>query len=61
MEDLGNDELLREICGEAVFIVAERDYSRDLLRERCPNAAGKIHRVYNGMDLNRSFPSPTIK
>ena len=55
MKDLGNDDLLREICAAAEFVAAETDYSRDLLRQRCPNSAAKIHRVYNGMDLTR-FP-----
>src|SRR5437773_958339 len=58
MKDLGNDDLLREICAAAEFIAAETDYSRDLLRQRCPDSAGKIHRVYNGIDLE-FFPSPT--
>src|SRR5205809_2759361 len=53
MKDLGNDDLLREICAAAEFVAAETDYSRDLLRQRCPDSAAKIHRVYNGMDLER--------
>jgi glycosyltransferase involved in cell wall biosynthesis len=57
MKDLGSDDLLREICAAAEFIAAETDYSRDLLRQRCPNSASKIHRVYNGIDLQR-FPAP---
>jgi len=57
MTDLGNDELLREICAAAEFVAAETDYSRDLLRQRCPDAADKIHRVYNGIDLEH-FPPP---
>src|SRR5205807_2135455 len=57
MKDLGNDDLLREICAAAEFVAAVTDYSRDLLSQRCPNSAGKIHRVYNGMDLTR-FPAP---
>jgi len=57
MKDLGNDDLLREICDAAEFVAAETDYSRDLLRQRCPDSAAKIHRVYNGMDLAR-FPAP---
>src|SRR5690242_17113169 len=55
MKDIGSDELLREICTAAEFVAAETDYSRDLLRQRCPDSAVKIHRVYNGMDLAR-FP-----
>jgi glycosyltransferase involved in cell wall biosynthesis len=58
MSDLGQDELLREICMTAEFVAAETDYSRDLLRGRCPEAAHKIHRVYNGLDL-ANLPSPT--
>ena len=57
MKDLGSDVLLREICAAAEFVAAETDYSRDLLRQRCPNSAAKIHRVYNGIDLER-FPAP---
>jgi len=56
MKDLGNDDLLREICTAAEFVAAETDYSRDLLRQRCPDSASKIHRVYNGIDLE-DFPS----
>jgi Glycosyltransferase len=56
MKDLGNDDLLREICAAAEFVAAETDYSRDLLRQRCPDSAAKIQRVYNGMDLER-FPA----
>lgn len=56
--DLGSIELLREICAEAEFVAAETDFSVDLLRDRCPDAAEKIRRVYNGMDL-ANFPAPT--
>ena len=56
MKDLGSDDLLREICVAAEFVAAETDYSRDLLRQRCPDSAAKIHRVYNGIDLER-FPA----
>src|SRR5438270_1382740 len=56
MKDLGSDDLLREICAAAGFVAAETDYSRDLLRARCPDSAAKIHRIYNGIDLER-FPT----
>src|SRR5437763_4800926 len=56
MKDLGSDDLLREICAAAEFVAAETDYSRDLLRQRCPDSAAKIHRVYNGVDLTRFSP-----
>jgi glycosyltransferase involved in cell wall biosynthesis len=51
MADLGNDDLLREICAEAEFVAVETEYSRELMQARCPDSATKIHRVYNGMDL----------
>jgi glycosyltransferase involved in cell wall biosynthesis len=51
MKDLGNDDLLREICAAAEFVAAETDYSRELLCQRCPDSAGQIYRVYNGIDL----------
>src|SRR5881398_2839404 len=59
MKDLGSDDLLREICAAAEFVAAETDYSRDLLRQRCPGSAAKIHRVYNGIDVER-FPAPAL-
>jgi glycosyltransferase involved in cell wall biosynthesis len=52
MADLGNDDLLREICAAAEFVAVETDYSRGLMAQRCPDSAGKIHRVYNGMNLD---------
>jgi glycosyltransferase involved in cell wall biosynthesis len=59
MVDLGSVGLLREICAEAEFVAAETDFSTGLLRERCPESAAKIHRVYNGMDL-ANFPALAI-
>ena len=53
MTDLGNEGLLRELCAAAEFVAVETDYSRDLLASRCPEAAGEIFRVYNGIDLSR--------
>ncbi|MBA3881988.1 MAG: glycosyltransferase family 4 protein [Chthoniobacterales bacterium] len=53
MTDLGNPELLQELCAAADFVAAETDYSRDLLRARCPGSAERIFRVYNGIDLNK--------
>src|SRR6266508_2905331 len=57
MKDLGNDELLREICAAAEFVAAETDYSRDLLCQNCLDSTGEIFRVYNGIDLE-FFPVP---
>ena len=50
MVDLGSEPLLRELCGEADFVVAVSDWSRDLLRETCPEAADRIVRIYNGIE-----------
>ncbi len=64
MVDVGSDELLREMCREAAFVVAVSDYSRELLVQKCPDAEGKIHRIYNGIDLRkfqtRPLRSPTL-
>jgi len=64
MVDVGSDELLREMCREAAFVVAVSDYSRDLLVQKCPDSEGKIHRIYNGIDLRkfqtRPLRSPTL-
>jgi glycosyltransferase involved in cell wall biosynthesis len=51
MSDLGQDDLLKEICAAAEFVAVETDYSRELLGKRCPEDAEKILRVYNGLDL----------
>ena len=52
MVDLGSDELLAEMAREAEFVVAVSDYSRDLLRRKCPDSAAKIHRIHNGIALD---------
>jgi glycosyltransferase involved in cell wall biosynthesis len=57
MKDLGNDDLLREICAGAEFVAAETDYSRELLCQRCPESAARFYRIYNGIDLE-PFPDP---
>jgi len=55
MVDLGSDELLREMCAEAEFVVAVSDWSRDLLAKTCPDSEDKIVRIYNGIRLD-DFP-----
>jgi len=40
---------LDELVKEARLVATETDYSRDWLRRRCPEWAGKIERVYNGI------------
>jgi glycosyltransferase involved in cell wall biosynthesis len=57
MADLRNDDLLREICAAATFVAVETNYSGQLLAQRCPEAATKIYRVFNGIDL-QNFPAP---
>lgn len=58
MTDLGSNDLLREICDEAEFVANETEFSKGLVLKQCPGAAGKMHRVFNGMDLS-NFPAPT--
>ncbi|MEK0451277.1 MAG: hypothetical protein RL088_3545 [Verrucomicrobiota bacterium] len=52
MVDLGNHDLLREICREAEFVANETAWSTGQLRDLCPDSAGKMFRVFNGMDLS---------
>lgn len=59
MIDLGSDDLLRELCREAEFVVAVSDFSRDILRQTCPESADKIERVYNGLTMV-DFPQAAI-
>jgi glycosyltransferase involved in cell wall biosynthesis len=62
MADLGNDDLLREICDASEFVAVETEYSRGLMAQRCPGSADKIHRVYNGMNLANFFrPAATVQ
>ncbi len=39
-----------KLC-EAAFVVTVSDHNADYLRALCPAAAGRIHRLYNGIDL----------
>ncbi len=43
---------LSDLVDGAEFVVAVSDFSRDWLCRHCPGYEGKIHRVYNGMDLD---------
>ena len=59
MVDLGNNELLAEICREAEFVANETAWSTAELGRLCPSAEDKMFRVFNGMDLaNFSEVSP---
>jgi colanic acid/amylovoran biosynthesis glycosyltransferase len=42
---------LNDLVREASFIVTVSDFSANLLRREFPDAAEKVHRVYNGLDL----------
>ncbi len=56
MTDLGNDDLLREICREAEFVANETEFSKGLVAGLCPDSVAKMVRVFNGMDL-ANFPA----
>ncbi len=58
MFDLGNNDLLREICREAEFVANETDFSRGLIANLCPDSREKLVKVFNGMDL-ANFSTPT--
>ncbi len=60
MLDLGSDDLLREMIAESEFFIAVSDFSRKKLCEIAPDHAGKIHRIYNGMNLDK-FPDPGVR
>ncbi|NNE94234.1 MAG: glycosyltransferase [Verrucomicrobiales bacterium] len=59
MIDLGNDDLLREMCREAEFVVGVSDFSVELLKKTCPDSAEKIGRIYNGIDMS-VFPRAPV-
>lgn len=48
---------LEKLIENAAAVVTVSDYSVRLLQERFPPAAGKVRRVYNGVDLSRFSPS----
>jgi len=45
--EIGHDKLVNA----ARLIVTETDYAAKFLRERFPNRADRIHRIYNGLNL----------
>ncbi len=55
MVDLGSDTLLAEMAEAAAFTIAVSDFSLDLLRQKCPGAAQRMRRIYNGLDPG-AFP-----
>jgi colanic acid/amylovoran biosynthesis glycosyltransferase len=42
---------LDRLVGAARLVVTETDYAEKFLRERFPERAGRIHRIYNGLNL----------
>lgn len=42
---------LDKLVGDAAGVVTVSDYSADFLRQRFPQSAPRIHRVYNGIDM----------
>jgi colanic acid/amylovoran biosynthesis glycosyltransferase len=42
---------LDKLVGAARVVVTETDYAEKFLRERFPERAGQIHRIYNGLNL----------
>jgi colanic acid/amylovoran biosynthesis glycosyltransferase len=44
---------------EAAFVVTVSDFNAAHLRNLCPEAAGRIHRLYNGIDLSLFTPADT--
>jgi colanic acid/amylovoran biosynthesis glycosyltransferase len=48
---------LKSLVAEARFVVTVSDYGVGYLRSQFPFAAGKIYRVYNGVDLAQFVPA----
>ena len=47
---------LTKLLGSASAVVTVSDYAAQFLRNRFPEAAAKVHRIYNGVDLSRFHP-----
>jgi len=47
---------LAKLMESAAAIVTVSDYAAELLRDRFAEAASKVHRIYNGVDLSRFHP-----
>ena len=47
---------LAKLLANAAAIVTVSDYAAEFLRNRFPEAAAKVHRIYNGVDLSRFHP-----
>ena len=53
-----DNAMRRKKIEEARFVVTVSDYNVRHLRNLCPVAADRIHRLYNGVDLGRLAPAP---
>lgn len=49
---------VKHLMREAEFVVTETDFSAAYLREHYPASAGKVARVYNGMQFGDEIPRP---
>jgi glycosyltransferase involved in cell wall biosynthesis len=47
---------LSKLLSNAAAIVTVSDYAAEFLRNRFPETAAKVHRIYNGVDLSRFHP-----
>ena len=47
---------LEKLLANAAAIVTVSNYAADFLRNRFPETAAKVHRIYNGVDLSRFHP-----
>jgi colanic acid/amylovoran biosynthesis glycosyltransferase len=52
--------LLQEALERASFVVSVTDHNVRLLQRHAPDAAHKIHRVYNGIRMEEHGPAPTL-
>ncbi|MBV9273957.1 MAG: glycosyltransferase family 4 protein [Verrucomicrobia bacterium] len=57
VEKTGQRIPLKQLIEDAEFVATETDYSASYLRSKFPEAAGKIHRVYNGLNLEVFRPA----
>lgn len=55
-------EALRRVLGDAAAVVTVSDFNVAHLRALCPGVAGRLHRVYNGLELERfAFTTPAVR
>jgi colanic acid/amylovoran biosynthesis glycosyltransferase len=47
---------LAKLMESAAIIVTVSEYAAGLLKDRYPESAAKVHRIYNGVDLSRFHP-----